>query len=75
MATLHVKPTAGGDKLLLEDVDLTITVQEFKDELAKDCSMPAAEQRLIFKGQILKDERTLDSYGEDGGGAQRMLCA
>jgi hypothetical protein len=26
-------------------------------------SIPAAEQRLIFKGKVLKDEQTLKFYG------------
>lgn len=61
--SLHVKPTAGGDKIVLPEVELSLLVSELKEEVAKHSPIQASEQRLIFKGQILKDERTLESYG------------
>ncbi|CAI9275771.1 unnamed protein product [Lactuca saligna] len=39
------------------------TVVDFKDLLAQNCDVPANQQRLIYKGRILKDDQTLDSYG------------
>lgn len=42
---------------------LESTVQEFKAVLAQSCDVPAEQQRLIYKGRILKDEQTLVSYG------------
>lgn len=39
------------------------TVVAFKDLLAQNCDVPANQQRLIYKGRILKDDQTLDSYG------------
>jgi ubiquilin len=59
---INIKPTAGGSKINL-DVDPNATVLELKALLAEKASMPAAEQRLIYKGQILKDEKSLESYG------------
>ena len=58
-----IKPTSGGDKFTVE-ISLDADVAEFKEEVGKHCTIPAAEQRLIYKGQVLKDERTLQSYGE-----------
>ena len=58
-----VKPTAGGDKLN-RDVETSSTIREVKEQLAEACSIPADDQRLIYKGQILKDERTVESYGK-----------
>ncbi|CAA2978481.1 ubiquitin domain-containing DSK2a-like [Olea europaea subsp. europaea] len=42
---------------------LESTVQEFKAVLAQSCDVAAEQQRLIYKGRILKDEQTLVSYG------------
>lgn len=70
---LVVKPTAGGEKIELENIDATIEVAELKTKLAEHCSIPAGEQRLIFKGQILKDERTLESYSASLGRGSQVL--
>ncbi|KAL1563864.1 Ubiquitin domain-containing protein DSK2b [Salvia divinorum] len=42
---------------------LESTVAEFKGILAHNCDVPAEQQRLIYKGRILKDDQTLVSYG------------
>ncbi|XP_071692297.1 ubiquitin domain-containing protein DSK2b-like [Rutidosis leptorrhynchoides] len=42
---------------------LQSTVVAFKDLIAQNCDVPANQQRLIYKGRILKDDQTLDSYG------------
>ncbi|PIA56833.1 hypothetical protein AQUCO_00700879v1 [Aquilegia coerulea] len=41
---------------------LKSTVEAFKALLAQNCEVPAAQQRLIYKGRILKDDQTLESY-------------
>ncbi|XWS55179.1 hypothetical protein CRYUN_Cryun10bG0152500 [Craigia yunnanensis] len=38
-------------------------VGSFKAVLAQNCDTPADQQRLIYKGRILKDDQTLQSYG------------
>ncbi|KAL8536287.1 hypothetical protein ACS0TY_011779 [Phlomoides rotata] len=42
---------------------LELTVGEFKGVLAQNCDVPPEQQRLIYKGRILKDDQTLVSYG------------
>ncbi|XP_030512911.1 ubiquitin domain-containing protein DSK2b-like isoform X2 [Rhodamnia argentea] len=42
---------------------LESTIGAFKSALARDCEVPADQQRLIYKGRILKDDQTLASYG------------
>ncbi|CAL2279887.1 unnamed protein product [Prunus armeniaca] len=42
---------------------LDSTVGDFKAILAQNCDIPAEQQRLIYKGRILKDDQTLTSYG------------
>ncbi|KAF6176514.1 hypothetical protein GIB67_007897 [Kingdonia uniflora] len=44
-------------------VNLNFTVEAFKAILAENCEVPAEQQRLIYKGGILKDDQTLESYG------------
>lgn len=60
---INVKPTAGGDKFSVE-VETSVTIRELKEAVAGKCTITADEQRLIYKGQVLKDERTVDSYGK-----------
>ncbi|PPD98416.1 hypothetical protein GOBAR_DD04544 [Gossypium barbadense] len=42
---------------------LESTVGVFKSLLAQNCDVPADQQRLIYKGRVLKDDQTLQSYG------------
>lgn len=60
-ATLHIRGTSG-NKFAVR-ADLGATVGEFKAAVAESCDVPAPQQRLIYKGRILKDDQTLASYG------------
>jgi hypothetical protein len=62
--TIFVKPTATGDKITLTDIDEEMLVSDLKDAIAQHSPILAAEQRVIYKGQILKNERTVASYGK-----------
>ncbi|XP_057761583.1 ubiquitin domain-containing protein DSK2b-like [Arachis stenosperma] len=44
-------------------IGLDSTVVSFKEVVARSCDIPANQQRLIYKGRILKDDQTLQSYG------------
>lgn len=41
-----------------------MTVQQFKSLLEEKCQIPADQQRLIYKGYVLRDQRTVESYGK-----------
>ena len=60
---VHVK-VSSGSKLTI-DVELSVSVKELKDTLAAadKANIPAPQQRLIYKGHVLKDDKTLESYG------------
>ena len=60
-ATLHIRGTSG-NKFAVQ-ADLGATVGAFKALVAASCDVPAQQQRLIYKGRILKDDQTLASYG------------
>ncbi|XP_076927774.1 ubiquitin domain-containing protein DSK2a-like isoform X3 [Bidens hawaiensis] len=53
---------SNGNKFSVQ-ATLRSTIADFKDLLAHNCDVPANQQRLIYKGRILKDDQTLDTYG------------
>lgn len=60
-ATVNIR-CSNGTKFHVK-TSLESTVVEFKGLLAQNCDVPAEQQRLIYKGRILKDDQTLASYG------------
>lgn len=53
---------SNGSKFSVQ-ISLDSTVVSFKDVIAQNCDISADQQRLIYKGRILKDDQTLQSYG------------
>ncbi|KAK8965942.1 hypothetical protein KSP40_PGU002981 [Platanthera guangdongensis] len=60
-ATIHIR-CSSGSKFSVQ-TPLENTVSAFKIILAERSQVPTQQQRLIYKGRILKDEQTLASYG------------
>ncbi|KAG1355350.1 putative Catalase isozyme 1 [Cocos nucifera] len=60
-ATVHIR-CSNGSKFSVQ-TSLDSTVEAFKAVVAWSCDVPAEQQRLIYKGRILKDDQTLASYG------------
>ena len=63
VVTVNIRCT-NGSKFSVETA-LDVKVEAFKAVLEERCDVPAAQQRLIYKGRILKDDQTLASYGTD----------
>ncbi|KAF8406703.1 hypothetical protein HHK36_008795 [Tetracentron sinense] len=59
--TIHIR-CSNGSKFSVQ-TSLDSIVGAFKSILAQNCEIPADQQRLIYKGRILKDDQTLESYG------------
>ncbi|KAJ9540843.1 hypothetical protein OSB04_027349 [Centaurea solstitialis] len=59
--TVNVR-CSNGTKFTVQ-VTLDSSVESFKSVLERNCDIPAPQQRLIYKGRILKDDQTLKSYG------------
>ncbi|KAH0970983.1 hypothetical protein GBA52_023139 [Prunus armeniaca] len=53
---------SNGSKFTVQ-INLESTVGSFKEVLSSKCDIPADQQRLIYKGRILKDDQTVQSYG------------
>ncbi|XP_074572848.1 ubiquitin domain-containing protein DSK2a-like [Curcuma longa] len=60
-ATIHIR-CSNGSKFSVQAA-LDEMVGAFKAVVASSCNVPAEQQRLIYKGRILKDDHTLASYG------------
>lgn len=41
---------------------IQIPVSLFKEKIANDIGVPVGQQRLIFRGKVLKDEHLLSEY-------------
>eukprot|EP00242_Pyramimonas_sp_CCMP2087_P007455 CAMPEP_0198213460 /NCGR_PEP_ID=MMETSP1445-20131203/28882_1 /TAXON_ID=36898 /ORGANISM="Pyramimonas sp., Strain CCMP2087" /LENGTH=126 /DNA_ID=CAMNT_0043888111 /DNA_START=170 /DNA_END=546 /DNA_ORIENTATION=+ len=59
--TVHVKLSNAGNFPV--QVEVTTTVLGLKQKLVEQSSISTEQQRLIYKGRVLKDESTLASYG------------
>ncbi|KAL6776129.1 hypothetical protein ACKKBG_A19945 [Auxenochlorella protothecoides x Auxenochlorella symbiontica] len=60
--TLRIKPTTGSPPFEVKTTR-EATVGDLKTEVARACDSPADLIRLIYKGQVLKDHATVESYG------------
>ena len=60
---INIKCAPEGAKFTVDVDNLQTTVSEFKTLLQEKSKIPAEDQRLIYKGHVLKDSRTLESYG------------
>lgn len=60
LASILVK--ASSEQTYTVKVALSSTVADMKKEVEKVSNIPAESQRLIYSGQVLRDDRTLESY-------------
>ncbi|GAA0150975.1 chaperone [Lithospermum erythrorhizon] len=49
------------------NVDKNITVSAFKEKIASQTGLPVVQQRLIFRGKVLKDNDLLSDYHVESG--------
>ena len=61
VVTINIR-CSNGSKFSVQ-INLDSSVDSFKTVLARNCDIPADQQRLIYKGRILKEDQTLRSYG------------
>lgn len=63
--TIVVRPTSRGtDERFSVSIEQSASVLELKTRISEKSPLKAEEQRLIFKGKILKDEKLIEEYGE-----------
>lgn len=59
---LIIKPTQGDSKYTVE-AERTWTVADLKEGVAKEADITVEDQKLIYKGKILKDDDVLQDLG------------
>lgn len=76
--SITVKNTSGR-KFAMEVDDLSETVAAFKERLSEVSSIPAAAQRLIYRGRILNDQLTFNDikqkHGLESGIAMHVVAS
>ena len=55
------------------EAELTCKVLDFKELISAKVDVPAAQQRLIYSGKVLKDPETLESYNLKEGHTVHIL--
>ncbi len=69
--TVHIK-CSNSDKAEIK-IELSATVLQLKEKVGEALSVPAAQQRLIYKGKVLKDDLTLENYEVQDGHTVHMV--
>ncbi|KAL2232170.1 UNVERIFIED_CONTAM: Ubiquitin domain-containing protein DSK2 [Sesamum indicum] len=67
--------------LLLDDyyitcisyADCTMVVSAFKEKIASQSGVPVGQQRLIFRGKVLKDDHLLSEYNVENGDTLHLV--
>lgn len=66
--------TLSGDERMI-DVESTDKILVIKEKLEEKEGIPPAQQRLIFQGKQLKDDKTVNSYKLKGGTVLHLVVA
>jgi ubiquilin len=61
LITVHIK--FGATETHTVEVETTATIGHFKELIAAKTNVPPNQQRVIFAGQILKDDKTVENCG------------
>jgi len=69
--SINIKTTNSSNTPL--SIETSATVLELKQKVAEVLEVPAANQRLIYKGKVLKDDLTLESYEVQDGHTVHMV--
>jgi ubiquilin len=73
MVTLTLTIKCSNASTTVVTAESTDTVLQLKDRVSDALSVPASQQRLIYKGRVLKDDMQLDSYDVQDGHTVHMV--
>ncbi|KZV14949.1 hypothetical protein F511_32540 [Dorcoceras hygrometricum] len=68
---LHIKTL--DSRIYSFQVDKNIEILAFKEKIAAQSGVPVAQQRLIFRGKVLKDGHLLSEYNVENGDSLHLV--
>ena len=68
---IKVKTLTG--KEIEVDIELTDTVERIKERVEEKEGIPPVQQRLIFAGKQMNDEKTAKDYNIEGGSVLHLV--
>ena len=71
MINIKVRQGSGAEHQIL--IAQNSSVKELKEVCSQKTGISATEQKLIYKGKILKDEMTLDDYKIEEGSTLHIV--
>ncbi|KAL9266620.1 Ubiquitin-like domain-containing protein [Drosera capensis] len=72
-ATVELNIKTLDSRIFTFRVEKTIPVLSFKEKIAGDIGVPVGQQRLIFRGKVLKDEHLLLDYHVENGDTLHLV--
>lgn len=72
-ATVELKIKTLDSRIFTFRAERTIPVLSFKEKIAGDIGVPVGQQRLIFRGKVLKDEHLLLDYHVENGDTLHLV--
>lgn len=71
--TIKVKTLTG--KEIEMDIELTDTIQRIKERVEEKEGIPPVQQRLIFAGKQMNDDKIARDYNIEGGSVLHLVLA
>ncbi|XP_045832148.1 ubiquitin-like domain-containing protein CIP73 isoform X4 [Trifolium pratense] len=66
-STVHLNVKTLDSRIYTFQVHKNMPVSQFKEKIANEIGVPVSQQRLIFRGKVLKDEHVLSEYHFENG--------
>ncbi|GJZ68170.1 ubiquitin-like domain-containing protein CIP73 isoform X3 [Tanacetum coccineum] len=73
-STLEINVKTLDSQLHNFEVDKNMLVSVFKEKIASEVDLPVEQQRLIFRGKVLKDEDHLSEYHVENGHTLHLVA-
>ncbi|KAI3460445.1 hypothetical protein Pfo_017108 [Paulownia fortunei] len=72
-STLQLNIKTLDSRIFSFHVDKNIVVSAFKEKIASQIGVPVGQQRLIFRGKVLKDDHLLSEYNVENGDTLHLV--